>query len=136
MAARSMSLLFLAISLAIITISRPSVASIYELDLAPENSLAPDSDIIYSPSPSSDPAFLACASKITLDCAVEVVSNDFFPIHFEAKCCRQLIRMGKKCNGLIVDDMCAEIDKDRSFGMHKRSDHLWNKCLKVLEKSK
>ncbi|KAL2931476.1 Protein DOWN-REGULATED IN DIF1 11 [Bienertia sinuspersici] len=119
----------------LLTVSCPSKADILEFDIAPDSSLAPDSDIIYAPEPVSDPAVLACASKITLDCATEIVSNDFFAVHFEAKCCKQLVRMGKTCNDLIVDDMLVDFGmKNKSTAMHDRSDDLWNKCLQVLSK--
>uniref|UniRef100_A0A803M218 Prolamin-like domain-containing protein n=1 Tax=Chenopodium quinoa TaxID=63459 RepID=A0A803M218_CHEQI len=133
MVVRTMSQLFLAISLAIVVLSHLTVGTILEFDIAPDNSLAPDSDIIYVPEPTSDPAFWVCASKVTLDCAVEIMGNDFFSIHFEARCCKQMIWMGKDCNDLLVDDVLGGIDKKRSTHMHNRSDHLWNKCLQVLD---
>ncbi|KAL2931533.1 Protein DOWN-REGULATED IN DIF1 11 [Bienertia sinuspersici] len=129
-----MLLLSLAISFALTTISHPSLATTIELDLAPDNSIAPDSDITFSPAPIIDSAYAACAAKLTLDCGSELITNDFFHIQFEAKCCRQLIRMGKKCNGLLVDDMLSKADKKRLYGMHKRSNHLWNRCLNVMGK--
>lgn len=130
---RSTRLLFLAISMVLVTISLPTQADILEFDIAPDNGLAPDSDIIYAPEPTTDPILFICASKITLDCATEIVSNDFFTVHFEAKCCKQLVRMGKACNDRIVDDILEDFDmKKSSTKMHDRSDHLWNKCLHVL----
>ncbi|XP_048497776.1 uncharacterized protein LOC125496324 [Beta vulgaris subsp. vulgaris] len=93
-----------------------------------------ESDITYAPSPSRDPALAICASRITLDCGVEIIRNDeFFTVHLGDKCCRQLIRMGKTCNDLIVHDLLSDFAKfkKRSTEMHQRSDYLWNKCLNV-----
>ncbi|KMS96717.1 hypothetical protein BVRB_8g200220 [Beta vulgaris subsp. vulgaris] len=133
---RSTMLVFLAISMILLTIPCPSKADIIEFDLAPDDGLAPYSDIIYAPEPAIDPKLAICTARITLDCAAEIVGNDFFPVHVEAKCCRQLVRMGKTCNDLIVDDMLADFDMKKKFTrMHDRSDHLWNKCLQVLTKN-
>uniref|UniRef100_A0A803M211 Prolamin-like domain-containing protein n=1 Tax=Chenopodium quinoa TaxID=63459 RepID=A0A803M211_CHEQI len=112
---RSTTLVFLAITIILVTTPSPSEADILEFDIAPDDGIAPDSDIIYAPEPSKDPALMMCASKITLDCAAEILSNYFFEIHFEAKCCKQLVRMGKTCNDLIVDDIIAELDMNKTL---------------------
>uniref|UniRef100_A0A803NDA3 Prolamin-like domain-containing protein n=1 Tax=Chenopodium quinoa TaxID=63459 RepID=A0A803NDA3_CHEQI len=133
----SIGLMMLAICMVILmTNVYPTKAEILQFSLPPNSGISPDSDIVYAPTPSTNSALATCASRITLDCASEIIRNDdFFKVHFEVKCCRQLVEMGKACNDLIVDDLLAEFadtNTKRSIEMHQRSDYLWNKCLQVV----
>lgn len=111
-----------------------------DISVPPDNSDASDqieSSIIYAPEPSSDPTLVQCTSNITLYCAAEIIENDeLYTIPFEAKCCKQLVKMGKVCNDLIVQYLVAEFaaskTQKRSVDMHRRSDNLWRQCLDVV----